>query len=337
MVDKASSGELLSVRDSTNPSRRAFFSALLGATGLIASGCATTDSFASAIAGPTTSVRGFQIPPTASDRTELVALYSPSRVIAANQPGQRVPFGVVESGEKTLQDGSSLPIIIRKDGETISELTVVGHVAAHDHVGQVAGDGHQHADISRYYPLRVDFPTAGVYDIETRVNGEFLSLPVQAFERDEVQGTLPGQPFPSVQTPTDADSAGVDRVCTRFEHCGLHNVSVDQILGTQAFVLLVATPAFCATAFCGPVIETVLGITNEFEGVQFIHGEVYSNTDEVNGNFSDPNIEIAQYLRDLGLDFEPVLYVVNANGVLVERLDNIFDATELRAAVSSVI
>lgn len=344
MVEKLGSGaDVNTTGDSssgdtpTNMNRRKFLATALGATGLFVSGCASTESLLSSAAGPTTSIRGFELAPIASDRTELVALYSPSRVIAANQPGQRVPFGVVEPGESTLLDQSSLPVTIRKDGEVYSELTVEAHVAAHDHVGNEPGDGHQHADISRYFPLRVEFPEPGIYDLETVVNGQLVTLPVQAFDNSEVQGILPGQQFLSVQTPTDDDPAGVDRVCTRFEHCGLHSVSVDEILGREAFVLLVATPAFCATAFCGPVIETVLGITDEFPSVQFIHGEVYSNTEEVNGNFADPNIEIADYLVELGLDFEPVLYVVNANGTLVERLDNIFDVSELRAAVSAAV
>jgi hypothetical protein len=33
------------------------------------------------------------------------------------------------------------------------------------------------------------------------------------------------------------------------------------------------------------------------------------------------------------LPFEPVLFVTNASGVIVERLDSIWDATELRAAL----
>jgi len=98
--------------------------------------------------------------------------------------------------------------------------------------------------------------------------------------------------------------------------------------------VLFATPAFCATAYCGPVLDVLLEEMGSFPNIAFIHVEVYSNPREVNGNYNDPNIKVAPPLVEIGLEFEPSLYLVNKRGEIVDRIDNVYDATELRAALA---
>ncbi len=161
-------------------------------------------------------------------------------------------------------------------------------------------------------------------------------MPVQAFSRDEIIGLVPGDAFPNIVTPTPDDSAGVDTLCTRKPACQLHTTTPADLLGKQAFALLIATPELCATAYCGPVLETLLGVVEQYPEIGFIHGEVYANVDEVGGNYTDPAIELAPHVKALDLEFEPALYFVNAQGVIVDRLDNVFDIKELRAELDAL-
>jgi hypothetical protein len=97
--------------------------------------------------------------------------------------------------------------------------------------------------------------------------------------------------------------------------------------------VLIATPAFCATQYCGPVLDTMLEVIDDYSGVEFIHVEVFENPREVGGDYNDPNIRPAATLDALNLEFEPSLYLVNERGTIVDRIDNVFDGTELRAAL----
>ena len=60
-----------------------------------------------------------------------------------------------------------------------------------------------------------------------------------------------------------------------------------------------------------------------------MHVEVWANPAEVNGDIGDPAIRPAPALAELGLRFEPALFVVGADGMVRGRLDNLFDADEL--------
>jgi hypothetical protein len=100
--------------------------------------------------------------------------------------------------------------------------------------------------------------------------------------------------------------------------------------------LLVATPAFCSTAYCGPVVDTLIEASGAFPGIEFVHVEVYANTDEVDGNYQDERIRLAPAVEAIGLTFEPSLFLVDSTGLLVERIDNVFDGTEVTEALSAL-
>lgn len=275
------------------------------------------------------------VPPT------IVTLFSPDRVLAAGRD-QRIPFAIVtpaddSGGEVALPpDDGLVSVTIKLDGDVILETEVGGRVVDHDHVGADDPD-HQHANLFRYYALRANLPEPGIYDLTIGVEGVDSVLPIQLFDPSEVKVPLLGEPFTAPATPTFDDSAGVDPICTRFEPCPFHEISADvaQAEG-RPLALLVATPAFCSTAYCGPVVETLIAQSEAAPDVTFVHAEVYANPREVDGNLLDPAIRLAPAVAELGLEFEPSLFLVSADGILVDRIDNVFDATELAEVLADL-
>ena len=88
-----------------------------------------------------------------------------------------------------------------------------------------------------------------------------------------------------------------------------------------------STPAFCQIAICGPVLDVLLGVTADHPSIRYLHAEVYAH----------PNEEIetkAPVVAELGLTFEPCLVLVGSDGVVVERLDTIFDEDEVTDALA---
>ncbi len=268
---------------------------------------------------------------------QIVALFSPSRVIVAGRP-QRLPFGLVADGRPATDDGAPAQIRVLFGDDVIDELEITGRVVNHDHAPGVADEPHEHADILRYYALRTTLPQPGIYDLQVTVEGDTVALPVQAFSEAETTVLLTGEPFPALVTPTVADPLDVDPICSRRpDPCPFHERTIaDDLALGQPMAILVSTPALCATSYCGPVLETLIENIGDFPGVNAAHIEVYANGADINFNLLDPDIRPAPSMGDLGLDFEPALFLVDADGIVADRIDNVFDEGELREALGAI-
>lgn len=276
---------------------------------------------------------------SAAPAPTLVHLFSSDHVIAAGRP-QRIPFAVVDTGAVRLVDDEQLAVtVLDNDGNVVDTVTVVGRIVEHDHVGEEDPD-HQHADLLRYFSLRTTLPEVGVYDIEVDFGDAGRSrLPIQSFDPSSVKVVLPGDPMPRISTPTFDHPEGIDPICTQWpEPCPFHTIDAADAIGSgRPVALLVATPALCATAYCGPVVDTMIENAPDFPDIDFVHLEFWANAAEVDNNYGDPDLRLAQPVADLGLTFEPSLFLVGPDGVLVDRIDNIFDVPEFRAGLDALL
>ena len=268
---------------------------------------------------------------------QLVALFSTDHVIAAGQL-QRLPFGLVDQGQPLIGEAADVRVEVQFEGVVIDDLDVPSRIVTHDHPEGNANTEHEHADILRYFAVRTTLPEPGIYDLIVEVDGYKISLPVQAFAPEDVQVLLPGQLMPALDTPTFDEHLGVDPLCTRFpDPCPFHQKTLAELLEEkQPIAVLVSTPAVCATAYCGPVLEALIEVDQSFAEVAKVHIEVYSNAREVNFDLSNEDLRLAPAVVELGLEFEPSLFLVNSDGIIVERIDNVYDQLELETALSEL-
>lgn len=326
------------VRSATSMSRRQFLVA--AGAGLVLAGCGSsgdTDAGTDAAGGDggagggAGSAEGLAAP-------EVVALFSPDRVIAAGMP-QRVPFALVDNGVPVVGDGEEALVTVLRDGTQVDQQRLPGRVVGHSHPeGEEHDDGHVHRDLRRYYALRTTLPEPGIYELSIDLGGGMTpTLAVQAFDPDEVSVLLPGATFPAVVTPTVDDHAGVEPICTRDPQCDFHDRSASRIVGAgEPMAVLVATPAYCQTTFCGPVLDVLIEAAPAHPDIAFVHAEVWANPEAVGGDISDPGIRPAPALAELGLTYEPALFFVDGSGTIADRIDNLFDRQELEASLAQI-
>lgn len=274
---------------------------------------------------------------SATAEVELVRLFSSDKVIAAGRE-QRLPLGLVDNGAPVVGEGGNVNIRVMFGDQLVDERDVPSRLASHDHPGDDGSSPHTHSDIVRYFPLRTTLPEPGIYDLIVDVGGAEVSIAVQAFDEAEIRVLLPGEAFPSLETPTLAAPSPMDPICTLFDGpCPFHTrAAADVLQAGEPMAFLIASPAFCATSYCGPVLEDLIAAAPKFPTVVPIHLEVYENPTEVGGNINDPDIRPVAEFAALGLDFEPSLFLVGRDGVLVERIDNIFDPGELELALARI-
>ena len=91
-----------------------------------------------------------------------------------------------------------------------------------------------------------------------------------------------------------------------------------------------ATPLYCQTRTCGPVVQVVQSVAKKWRGrgVDFIHIEIYKDNDPAKGT--------NRWVDEWNLQSEPFTFVVDRTGVIRARLEGAFSPAELAAAVRKV-
>ena len=286
-------------------SRRAFLTGALVSGALVACGGSSDDSGSSDDGGATTDA------PLAAGTYTVVQRF-PQHVQVPG--GQRLPMSLSTGLAELVQDGPATlgAVVVDLDGNEIGP---------------------------RITAKRRDVSPGPYYDFRTAVADEgFYSLVVDGGPEDgaKFQVTAPGEVavpgtgemLPPLDTPTVDDDRGVDPICTREpEPCPFHDVTLTEALAGasedgRVVAYYVGTPAFCQTGSCAPALESMIDLQEEFaESVTFVHAEVYTDTTAT---------AITPAVEAVGLDYEPVLFVTGPDGVIIERLDAVWDVTELR-------
>ena len=103
--------------------------------------------------------------------------------------------------------------------------------------------------------------------------------------------------------------------------------AIESLAAHKPFVLTFATPKFCTSRTCGPVVDVVDAVRKRFArtDVRFIHVEVYEGNNPALG----PN----RWFREWRLNHEPWTFLVGRDGRIKERFAGSFSVTELTAAV----
>ncbi|MBF8290195.1 MAG: Thioredoxin protein [Chloroflexi bacterium] len=197
-----------------------------------------------------------------------------------------------------------------------------------------------------FYVAQVTFPEAGEWGAEftTAVAG---GAPETIRMRFEVATSSPvvrvGDPAPASDTPTGASVKGdLARLSTDpHPDPALYEQSVKGALAAhEPFVLIFATPKFCASAQCGPTLDRVKPLVGEFPSVRFIHVEPYELTflDGALQPVQDAGGALipAESVFEWGLLSEPWVFVVDRAGIVTASFEGVVGADELLAAVSTV-
>jgi hypothetical protein len=255
------------------------------------------------------------VPDDSDDTTakEQVNLLIPTFNTLAGRPDERVGVLIVDADRNPIK--------------TDAEVTVAFGVAPQVKQYGPPIPATRHADglLMPYYIVRTQFPQPGAYALRATVGGKTAEAAVQVLDPAQDPAPQPGQPLVSTPSPTSANPLGVDPICTREPVCPLHDVSLDAALREgKPLAVLFATPAYCQTATCGPVLDVLLAERGAFPGMRFIHVEIFTDR---------TTKDTTAALKAYKLQNEPWLFLAGADGVVRERLSGPFDKTELRAAL----
>ena len=183
------------------------------------------------------------------------------------------------------------------------------------------------------YTTELDFSSDGEWQIAALIKqgDETVGalLPSAAVgEFDGVPRT--GQKAPRIHTPTLDDVAGdPEKVTTRIPPDTQNSVDYADALGKEPIILLFATPQFCQSRVCGPVVDVAEQVKEERgDDAAFIHMEIF--------NDNDPGKGVRPQVRAFSLPSEPWLFAIDRQGVIQAEIEGAFGAERLTRAVEEV-
>lgn len=181
-----------------------------------------------------------------------------------------------------------------------------------------------------YWTFEAEIPAPGLYALQVE-GADVDGASLQVLEADLVTVPKPGEPLEPFDTPTVDDDRGVDPICTlQPEPCPFHDITLTEALTKDKPVaILIGTPAFCQTGTCSPALEALVSLRDEYrDRITMLHAEIYTD---------DTATTTTPVVQFYGMDFEPSLFITDATGTVVGRLDAIFNADEIRAAFDAML
>jgi hypothetical protein len=243
-----------------------------------------------------------------------------------HEPGEvRVSFLVVDAEGAVV----ALPTARVWVAESLSEKPFLETEAKLERIGVPGGD---EADATHIYVAKLDLPRAGKYWLLAEPTGG--AEPVQALgnvvvAKDDSPPDV-GDPAFASDTPTlDSSSGNAAAITTRTppDESLLEYSVADSLAAKRPFVVTFATPKFCSSRTCGPVVDVVEEVQRRVddESMRFIHVEVFEDNDPAKG--------FNRWMQEWNLPTEPWTFLVGTDGRIVERFEGTVSVAELEQAV----
>jgi hypothetical protein len=243
------------------------------------------------------------------------------------EPGtNRVSFLVVDKQSKLIEEPTahvwvSKGLKQKPYAETTATLVPIGV------------PGGAKADAQNIYVAHLDLPKAGKYWILAEpIGGKKIQALGNAVVAKHPAAPETGEKAipsrnpvlkPGVDPKTVTTAEPVDRELLR-------TTVAAAMAAHRPFVVTFATPLYCQTRTCGPVVQVTQSVAKKWQkqGVDFIHIEIYKDNDPAKGT--------NQWVNQWGLQSEPFTFVVDKNGIIRSRFEGAFSAAELDQAVSKI-
>ena len=201
--------------------------------------------------------------------------------------------------------------------------------------------------INGVYEAQVDFDRPGywglVVDAEledgTRLQGQ-ATFEVQ--EAHEVPAVGDEAPRSVNLTMADLEAGNAEPVAVDSRAQGesptvpdpeLHETTVaEAIEAGRPTVVTVATPVYCASRFCGPLTEVMTELHDEYgDRAEFVHLEVWEDFEA-----KELNDAAADWIQTEMGGNEPWVFLVDEDGTITARWDNVLDVAELERELDAL-
>ncbi len=257
-----------------------------------------------------------------------------------NRDGVTVLDAQVEARFFTLEteDGTDTVASVADAGELVMRGRTI--VPSIDHVHP---DGEVHAHQSSpagVFVTDIRFEQSGWWGAELDARGaegDAEDIRVKFFVREATLEPGVGDPAPRTTQPVLADVQDIGELDTsRPPNPEFHDMTVAEAIQTgKPVVVAFATPAFCQTQFCGPVLSgAVAPLAAQFgDTIEIVHIEPFDLAAVEQGEGLVAVPELAEW----GLVTEPWVFVVGGDGTVAAKFEGIVEAEEIASVLTRLL
>lgn len=187
-------------------------------------------------------------------------------------------------------------------------------------------------DVRGLYAFDVDIPGPATYQLTVDA-GELGDLgPIGLVAVDDPFQVAVGEAAPRSETRTVDDAPLSDLTSDPNPDPAFYEMTVAQAIEAGPSVVVFATPAWCTSQACGPMLDQAKEVAGVFPGVNFVHVEVYENIHVTERS----DLILVPAVEEWGLPSEPWLYVIDDRGVVTAAFEGAVSDAELDDAIGAV-
>jgi hypothetical protein len=184
------------------------------------------------------------------------------------------------------------------------------------------------------YVTDVSFASAGKWGAEVGMDGAGYNESLKVGFNVKTDSSTPGigeQPPPSTNL-TLADVNKMSTITTdKSPDRSFYQTTVKEALASgDPFVVIFATPKFCQSETCGPMLDIFQDVAKDYPKLTFIHIEPYQLP-------ADPsNLQPVQAAAEWGLPSEPWAFVIDGKGQVSAKFEGAVAPQEVRAELGAL-
>jgi hypothetical protein len=181
------------------------------------------------------------------------------------------------------------------------------------------------------YVAHFRIPEAGKYTFVAQPRGAAIQVVGNLEVKKKTKAPDVGDRAIPSQTPTLASTGGDRAALTTAnppDRRLLRYSIADSLAKHLPFVVAFATPKFCTSRTCGPVVDVMQAVRQRFRSVRFIHVEIYTDNNPAQGE--------NRWVKEWRLPSEPWVFVVGRDGRIKARFEASVSVAELAAAVRPI-
>lgn len=184
------------------------------------------------------------------------------------------------------------------------------------------------------YRAPIPFDQAGQWEIDFDISTGEPTQPFLVLVGEEPVTVAVGDAAPVVATPTVDTTPIEDLTTDEPVYEPFYAMSLDEALTNgRPTVAIFATPAYCQTATCGPMMQQAKEIATGYPDVNWVHVEVYQGFNDE--GFAPDVDHLAPAVVEFGLPSEPWIFVMDESGTVEARIEGVLGSGELEAILDT--
>lgn len=250
------------------------------------------------------------------------------------------PRGIMASVPGSLGVGEQRVLIALEDadtGESLASPDTEVTATLRDRIGTPLGEYQGEfvwmiPDVRGLYRFDMEIPGPGTFQVTLEGEGISETAPVGLVAAEDPAVIEEGEQAPLSDTRT-TESHDLDDITTDPDpDPAFYEMTVAEAVQAGPSVLVFATPAWCVSQTCGPLLNQVKALTDDYPDLNYVHIEIYENI----GADSFQDLIAVPAVSEWGLPSEPWVFVTDNRGVVTAAFQGVASDDELSSAFDQV-